>query len=64
MKDKAMDTYNQVVAVFKQTGSVNQVIEKVGVSKLTAQKILITEGLWESERSREVQQLWEFLLLH
>lgn len=51
------DTYSAIVTAFQQTRSVNKIVELTKVSKLTVQKVLITEGLWESERSREVLQL-------
>ena len=39
-------------------GSVKDVAECLGVSKNTVQRVLITEGLWESKRSREVVELF------
>ena len=51
------DAYSAIVAAFRQTRSVNKTVELTKASKLTVQKVLITEGLWESERSREIIQL-------
>lgn len=57
MSDKQAESYEEIVHVFQQTQSVKQVVEKTGIAKLTVQKVLLTEGLWESKRSREVLRL-------
>ena len=57
MGESKTDTYSAIVAAFHKTQSVNKTVKLTKVSKLTVQKVLITEGLWESERSREVLRL-------
>lgn len=57
MSDRQTESYEEIVHVFQQTQSVKQVVEKTGIAKLTVQKVLLTEGLWESKRSREVLRL-------
>ncbi len=57
MDDNRAGVYDAIVATFQETNSVNKTVEKTGVAKLTVQKVLITEGLWESKRSREVIRL-------
>lgn len=59
MANKSDTAYNMIVDVFKRTKSINQTISETGISKLTVQKVLITEGLWSSQRSREVLRLKE-----
>ena len=51
--------YNEIIEAYRKTPSVNQVVEATGICKCTVQKVLITEGLWESKRSREAIRLKE-----
>ena len=53
--------YRQIVALYKELGSVNAVVEKLGgaASKIKVQRVLITEGLWSSKTSREIGVLFE-----
>lgn len=57
MSSQQKGSYQTIVEVYRQTRSVNQTVEKTGISKQTVQKVLLTEGLWESKRSRDVLRL-------
>ena len=57
MKDNREKLYETIVDAYKQTQSVIKTMEATGAAKLMVQKVLLTEGLWESRRSREVKQL-------
>lgn len=50
--------FEKIVNSYKSTSSVKDTAEILGVSKNTVQRVLITEGLWESKRSREVVELF------
>lgn len=52
------DVYDQVIAEYKRTGSVKRTAQNVGTTLVRAQRILITEGLWSSETSRNVGRLY------
>lgn len=52
-------TYQAVIDDFAKTGSVKQTAKNVGTTLVRAQRILITEGLWSSERSVRVCELFE-----
>ena len=54
---KPSDAYGRIIDAFKRVGSINDTVAETGISKLTVQKVLITEGLWSSERSREILRL-------
>lgn len=41
------DVYQNVIDGFLSTGSVKQTVQNVGNTLVRAQRILITEGLWE-----------------
>ena len=49
--------YNQIVKAYGECPSVQALSLVLGMSKMTVQRILITEGLWESKRSREIVEL-------
>lgn len=49
--------YRQILNVYEDTHSVQQTAVKVGVSRNTVQRVLITEDKWESGRSRDVVRL-------
>lgn len=49
--------YNEIITQFQKTQSVNKTVEATGASKVTVQKALITEGLWESRRSQDIIRL-------
>ena len=49
--------YNKIIKAYKEYKSVQFISLALGVSKMTVQRVLITEGLWESKRSREVVRL-------
>lgn len=57
MEENKSDIYASIIAAYRQAQSVNKTVELTKASKLTVQKVLITEGLWKSERSREVLRL-------
>ena len=59
MKDNRAKLYEAIVDAYKQTQSVIKTMEVTGASKLMVQKVLLTEGLWESRRSREIKQLMD-----
>ena len=46
--------YTQIVKAYGECPSVQAISLVLGVSKMTVQRVLITEGLWESKRSREI----------
>ncbi|MCR5783499.1 MAG: hypothetical protein K6G90_12300, partial [Clostridia bacterium] len=54
---KNRGNYNEIVTAFRNTHSVDKTVIATGAPKVTVQKVLITEGLWESRRSREIAQL-------
>ena len=49
--------YDQIVKAYGECPSVQEISLVLGVSKMTVQRVLITEGLWESKRSREIMEL-------
>ncbi len=52
------DIYQRVVDDFKITGSVKKTAENIGTTLVRAQRILITEGLWNSPTSENVLRLY------
>ena len=56
-KDRRAETIETVVASYKRTGSINDTALQTEISATKVRKILITEGLWESDRSREIRTL-------
>ena len=51
------DLYQQVIKDFRKTGSVEKTARNCDLARVTAQKILITEGLWSSKTSIKVAEL-------
>ena len=51
------ETIEAVVAAYKRTSSINDTALQTDISAMKVRKILITEGLWESDRSREIRAL-------
>jgi hypothetical protein len=51
------ETIEAVVAAYKRTSSINDTALQTDISATKVRKILITEGLWESDRSREIRAL-------
>ena len=49
--------YEQIVRTYEANMSVQATARELGVSRMTVQRVLITEGIWESERSREIVRL-------
>ena len=49
--------YQQVIKDFRKTGSVEKTARNCHLARVTAQKILITEGLWSSKTSIKVAEL-------
>lgn len=56
--DDRDDLYNLIIEEFNKTGSVNQVAKNLGSNTIKVRRVLITEGLWESESSRQVGALF------
>ena len=56
-KQPSVSIYNQIVKAYDECPSVQAISLVLGVSKMTVQRVLITEGLWESKRSREIVDL-------
>ena len=52
------DLYEKIVQQYQETKSVRDTAQRCGTSLVTAQRVLITEGLWESKRSKEIGALW------
>ena len=51
------ETIETVASTYKRTGSINETALQTEMSTTKVRKILITEGLWESDRSREIRTL-------
>ena len=47
-KQPGENIYNQIVKAYGECPSVQAISLVLGVSKMTVQRVLITEGLWES----------------
>lgn len=43
-----------IIQSYRQTKSILKTAEKIGVSTVKVRKVLITEGLWESDTSRQI----------
>jgi predicted transcriptional regulator len=53
------ETIEKVVSVFKRTESINETALQTEISTTKVRKILITEGLWASDRSEQIRELSE-----
>ena len=51
------ELYQQIVSVYRQTGSVDRTAEQCGTYAIKVRKVLITEGLWHSKKSDAVNAL-------
>ena len=56
--DERPDLYEQIVDEYRATGSVKQVVNNLKTNTIKVRRVLITEGLWESETSRNVGALY------
>ena len=56
-KQLSESIYNRIMKAYGECASVQAISLALGVSKMTVQRVLITEGLWESKRSREIVEL-------
>ncbi|MCR5650066.1 MAG: hypothetical protein K6F86_02655 [Lachnospiraceae bacterium] len=56
--DERPDLYEQIVDEYMATGSVRQVVKNLNTNTIKVRRVLITEGLWESESSRNVGALY------
>ena len=54
MNEQNQSMYDQIISTYKETDSVQQTAILLGVSRNIVQRVLLTEGIWESERSRAV----------
>ena len=54
-----LDLTQAVIAEYEATGSIVQVAKNLQMTKVKVQRILITEGIWSSKRSRQVAELRE-----
>ena len=57
--DERDDLYDQIIEEYKKTGSVKKVVENLHSNTIKVRRVLITEGLWESESSRRVGELYQ-----
>lgn len=53
------ETIEKVASVYEKTGSISETALQSELSRTKVRKILITEGLWSSGRSRQIQELSE-----
>lgn len=53
------ELYELIVDEYKKTGSVKKVVENLGSNTIKVRRVLITEGLWESETSKSVGELYK-----
>ena len=51
--------YQEIIDCYKETGSIRDTVECVGVSKVKVQRVLITEGLWSSKSSVQIGQYYK-----
>jgi len=51
------ELYNRIVDVYLLTKSVKKVVENLNTNTIKVRRVLITEGLWESQTSRKVGAL-------
>ena len=57
-EDVRQNLYERIVREYQLTHSVREAAHRCGASLVTAQRVLITEGLWRSKRSEEIGALW------
>ena len=51
--------YQQIIDVYKETGSVKETAERLGTYPIKVRRVLITEGMWESKTSIQIGELLE-----
>jgi hypothetical protein len=56
-KTPQLETIEKVVSVYKRTGSISETALQTEISTTKVRKILITDGLWSSARSRQIREL-------
>ena len=49
--------FEEIADTFLKTGSIKQTVEETGFNEYKVRRVLITLGLWKSQRSREIQEL-------
>ena len=54
-----MDIYEEIIRAYEQTGSVKKTAEMLGTYPIKVRRVLITEGLWRSETSDAVGELYQ-----
>lgn len=57
--DGEYDSTQAVINEFKKNKSIDEIAKNLRMTKVKVQRILITEGLWSSKRSREIGALRE-----
>ena len=43
------ELYQQIINIYKETGSVKKTAEELGTYPIKVRRVLITEGLWHSK---------------
>src|SRR5699024_8528589 len=51
------ELYQQIINIYKETGSVKKTAEELGTYPIKVRRVLITEGLWHSKTSEQVADL-------
>lgn len=51
------ELYQQIINIYKETGSVKKTAEELGTYPIKVRRVLITEGLWHSKTSNQVAEL-------
>lgn len=51
------EKYSEVIATYQQGHSISEIADKLSLSKVKVQRILITEGLWTSKRTEQIAKL-------
>ena len=54
------ELYQQIINIYKETGSVKKTAEELGTYPIKVRRVLITEGLWHSKTSEQVVDLLSF----
>ena len=57
MKNERNSEINRIIQVYNSCNSIMKTSRLTGVSTVKVRKILITEGLWESDTSRQIRLL-------
>lgn len=56
---KKTEHYSSIIETYAKTGSVKMTAEEMGTSVIKVRRVLITEGLWSSDTSRKILELYE-----